>query len=48
VIQQQSRPIYWFPLVGMNLQGFIFLFSILALVLLEAFSLLTPGGFICY
>jgi hypothetical protein len=34
VIQEQSRPIRWFPLVGMGLPGFIYLAFSLLLILL--------------
>ncbi len=34
VIQEQARPINWFPLVGVSLPGFIYLSSILFLILL--------------
>lgn len=42
VIQEQSRPIYWFPLIGVSLQGFIYLFSILSIVALTVFIALAP------
>jgi hypothetical protein len=34
MIQEKSRPILWFPLIGANLPGFIYLVSIMLLVLL--------------
>jgi hypothetical protein len=42
VIAEQSRPILWFPLIGMTQPGFIFLFSILMVTLLATFIAITP------
>jgi hypothetical protein len=43
VIQEHSRPIYWFPLIGVSLPGFVYLASTLLLILLIFLYAGAPG-----
>ena len=42
ILLGQSRLIRWFPLVGISLQGFIYFFALLTVVLLIFFVFMTP------
>ena len=43
VVQEQSRPILWFPLIEVSLPGFIYLASLLMLIVLIFLYACAPG-----
>ena len=42
VMLEQSRPIYWFPLIGVTMPGFFYLFAVLFVLTLLIKLTLTP------
>ena len=45
VMQEQARPICWFPLIGVSLPGFIYLATALLLILILLLTAaVTPFG----